>query len=744
MNLHLTRIAKPLAALSLAGSIAAAEEPAEIVKLDPFKVIGSEESVFDLPGSGTYLGLDDLGRFKSRNVNELLLLVPGVYVRDEDGFGNFPNISIRGVDTNRSAKVTLMEDGVLTAPAPYSAPSAYYSPTAGRMSGIEVLKGSSQIQYGPHTTGGVINYLSTPIPQSEREGFLELSYGNEDTFNGHIWYGGKRRLEAGTVGALVEVYREQTHGFRDIEPSVNGEFEGSDDTGFDKTDVTAKLSFEPNSERLNRFEFKFGYTDFDANETYLGLNPLDLRDDPWRRYAASAIDNIKTSHYRVSLRHLVELGPESRLATTAYFSKFARDWFKLDRVNGTTPARVIMQDPGVLRGETRGDFKVKSNDREYYLFGVQSKYEGSFQTGEARHDLTAGGRLHFDKIDRFQDSAVFEDVFAGDFGEPTRLLGPDTEGDREQETVALALFARDRVSVGDWTFTPGLRWEFVNWDFVRRDGRATPDKGDGSYSIFAPGIGFERRLGEGSKLFGGYHRGFSVPSPGSRFKGFEEETADTFELGYRSERFDGVYAEAVGFYTSLSDLIVEDNISGGPGASDGNVGDVKTLGMELALGADFARLFGADFGMPVRLAYTFTDATLDGEVKSEDAESIFAAGEDGNQVPNVPKHQLNLSAGLEVERFRLYATGTAVGKRYADARNSGLRADVNGNPDARFGQLGAYFVVGLSAFYEVTEGGEVFARVSNLFDEDYIASALPLGPRAGASRLYRFGYSQKF
>jgi len=85
-----------------------------------------------------------------------------------------------------------------------------------------------------------------------------------------------------------------------------------------------------------------------------------------------------------------------------------------------------------------------------------------------------------------------------------------------------------------------------------------------------------------------------------------------------------------------------------------------------------------------------------------------------------------------------------VGKRYADARNSGLRADVNGNPDARFGQLGAYFVVGLSAFYEVAEGGEVFARVSNLFDEDYIASTLPLGPRAGASRLYRFGYSQKF
>jgi Fe(3+) dicitrate transport protein len=147
-----------------AEGVSAPETP--FVQLEPFTVIGSEEAAFNMPGSGIYLGSEQLERFKFANINEILRQAPGVNVRDEDGYGLFPNISIRGVDTNRSGKVTLMEDGILTAPAPYSAPAAYYSPTAGRMSGIEILKGSSQVQYGPHTTGGVINYISTYLRMS--------------------------------------------------------------------------------------------------------------------------------------------------------------------------------------------------------------------------------------------------------------------------------------------------------------------------------------------------------------------------------------------------------------------------------------------------------------------------------------------------------------------------------------------------------------------------------------------------
>jgi Fe(3+) dicitrate transport protein len=105
-----------------------------------------------------------LQRIKTFNddVSRILRTVPGLTIQEEDGFGLRPNI---GTSPNRSEKITLMEDGVLISPAPYSAPAAYYFPTVSRMQSFEILKGGSQIQYGPYTTGGAINMVSTQIPR---------------------------------------------------------------------------------------------------------------------------------------------------------------------------------------------------------------------------------------------------------------------------------------------------------------------------------------------------------------------------------------------------------------------------------------------------------------------------------------------------------------------------------------------------------------------------------------------------
>ncbi len=137
----------------------------------------------------------ELQKFNFSDVNRVLRTVPGVTIYEEDGFGLRPNISLRGTSPERSSKITLMEDGVLIAPAPYSASSAYYFPTIARMDAVEVLKGSSQVQYGPFTTGGAINMISSQIP-SEFGGQVRASYGSFNSTQLHAKIGGGKTILA--------------------------------------------------------------------------------------------------------------------------------------------------------------------------------------------------------------------------------------------------------------------------------------------------------------------------------------------------------------------------------------------------------------------------------------------------------------------------------------------------------------------------------------------------------------------
>lgn len=190
-----------LRAQSAAPAAPAPEEPP--VMLPSVAVIGSKENVERLPGSGVFLDSSDIRGFAYDDLNQVIRQTPGIYMRPEDGYGLFPNVSLRGVSTTRNSKLTIMEDGILMAPAPYSDPAAYYTPNVGRMSGLEVLKGSSQIKYGPETTGGIINYLSTPIPVRPG-GFLSASFGSDGDRRTHAWWGGRFENSRAAVSVLVE------------------------------------------------------------------------------------------------------------------------------------------------------------------------------------------------------------------------------------------------------------------------------------------------------------------------------------------------------------------------------------------------------------------------------------------------------------------------------------------------------------------------------------------------------------
>ena len=288
-------------------------------------VVGSTSSLETIPGSAYVIegevledqqqGFDDIHR--------MIRQIPGMVIQEEEGYGLRPNIGMRATGSERSSKITLMEDGVLIAPAPYTAPSAYYFPVTGRMEAIEVRKGSSQIRFGPRTTGGALNLVSTRVPTSLRLN-ADVAGGTDSALKAHVNIGDSYE----NIGWLFETYQLRTNGFKELD--------GGDRTGFYTQDYLGKLRFNtsPQARIFQSLELKIGAGKEDSDETYLGITDRDFEENPVRRYAASQADNITWDHQQYQVQHFMAIPSAVDLTTTFYRNNFARNWYKLQSILG--------------------------------------------------------------------------------------------------------------------------------------------------------------------------------------------------------------------------------------------------------------------------------------------------------------------------------------------------------------------------------------------------------------------------
>ncbi len=757
-------ISKPLMAqqddeppVTIPPTVVETPEPAFEPGIGSGSFFGGPESMFGVPGSGTSLGPADIRYQAYDNIERVLRKAPGVYLRSEDGYGNFPNISLRGVDTTRSAKLTIMEDGVLTAPAPYAAPSAYYFPTVGRMHAIEVFKGHSQIRYGPHTTGGAMNFRSTPIPAEEAI-YLKVLFGSQNEFRTHTWVGDTYDTENGRWGYLFEGYLREADGFKRIDETPDFRNPDARDTGFSTREPMFKVFWEPCGNVYQRWEAKVGYTDFDANETYLGLAEADFLADPFRRYAATRFDNIASEHMRSFLRHtLGDLETDYlSLTSTLYYNTFHRNWQKLNDVrdvdsdgdgtpdpgNNSSLSRALAGNLGgtaldVLQGNRAGVLRVRNNNRSYGLWGYDLVASALFSGVAADHTVSVGLRYHEDYIRRFQRDERFTQASNGTIV----AHDPGTPGDagnRRQQVNALAFYAEDEIQFDRLTVTPGIRFEHLKMSF---ENFANPSQdGQDDLDVTGGGVGLTYELTDQLMALAGFHRGFSPPDPNARVrKGLEEEESLASEVGLRYLNHENYIGwQLIGFYSHFNDLIVIDNVGGAGTGNTEQVGEVFAGGCELSLSYDLGQDYQRGYSNPWFLALTYTKARQLTDSNSADEESLFAGGFAGAKVPYIPDWTISFGTGLHYDLMGVNLTGVYVDETFTSASNTLAQVNpVTGNPDARFGTTEDYFIWDLSGYLVLTDNWRVQGGVQNMFNRRYIVSRHPHGPRPGAPL---FGY----
>jgi Fe(3+) dicitrate transport protein len=675
------------------------------------RVAGGAETLERVPGSVETIGRADLETSQVLNVNEGLRKAAGLNVRDEEGFALRPNIGIRGVNPTRSSKVLLLEDGVFVTYAPYGDNASYYHPPVERFESIEVVKGSGQIAYGPVTVGGVVNYL-TPPPPSHPSAHLRLAGGSRDYFNGSAGGGGTW----GRVALLGEYMRKQGDGARDnIHSAVDDAHLKAVFTLSDRQTLTLKGTW-------------YGE---DSQITYSGLRLSEWDADP--RQNPFVNDAFTSWRAGSSLRHNLLLGSRSLLTTHVYASRFSRDWWRQSSNSGQRP-----NDSGDPRCGGMGNLLTTCGNegrlRDYEHFGIEPRLRFGLGLFGLRSEAELGVRAHFEDQERIQRN--------GDG--PTSRTGVVVE-DNNRHNRAYSAFVQDRLLLGRFTVSGGVRLETVRYERTNRLGNGGAGaSGSTDLTQWVPGLGVTYAPSERLNVFTGIHRGFAPPrtedviSQSGGVVDLDSEKSWNYELGLRSLPLPGLRLEATLFRNDYQNQIVPASLAGGVGATLTNGGQTLHQGMELSARLDTGTLLGSGHNVSLRAALTaLPTARFEGQRLSGVA-GFTTVSVSGNRLPYAPETLLTAAVGYSHPRgARAQVEAVYVSQQFSDDLNT-----VASSADGQRGLIPGFTIWNVTLSYDLRKV-TLFATGKNLFDELYLADR-SRGMIPGPPRLLQAGIAARF
>lgn len=695
------------------------------VEMPEITIISSKDRLFSkTPGSVNYIDRRELDFVNPISIAEALRRTPGVNVVEDDVTGMRLSMGIRGLDPSMSRSILIMEDGVPVALNPYGEPEMYYTPPVDRMVGMEVLKGSGQILYGPRTVGGVVNFITANPPESS-EGRVNIQGGQGGYFSGLVNYGNT----VGNTGYHVSLLRRSAD---KLGP-----------TTFSLTDLNAKFLFDL-SDRAE-LGMKIGIYDETSNSTYIGMNQLmfDRGENDFEHLAPD--DRLDVRRLSLSLSHKYRISDNVRLRTIAYGYTTTRNWSRQDfsqNLSNTPPANWTGKYWGDLDVPGGAIFMRNSTgnrDRSYEVAGIEPRIEANHNLFSVKNELITGVRLHYERAFVTRVNGTQAGVRSGELVEDEIRTGN-----------AFSAYFQNTTNISSkFDVNVGLRYENYVAErdiFRRRFGGVVKDTvlvGSNIVSEFIPGAGFNYRPTTKVNIFGGVHRGFGPPRVQDAVTGegqaldLDAESSVNLELGLRSQFTPWLFVEVAGFRMDFSNQIIPVAQSlGGAGFGVVNAGRTLHEGVEAMVNMELSKLFNWE------KTNLFYDANI------TYVNSVFGADRIINEVnvkglrtPYAPEWLINTALTLETEMGiggRL--TVNHVGQQFTDQLNT-----VEPRFDGRIGLMPAFTTIDATLIYDVKKWNSRFnLTIKNLTNERFIASRRPEGIRLGLPRFITAGYEFRF
>ncbi|WDZ97778.1 TonB-dependent siderophore receptor [Herbaspirillum sp. WKF16] len=632
---------------------------------------GLANSVKTYPGARTVVKKDEIESTGAVSVGDLLRRIPGVQATDNSGSAGSSialNIGVRGLTGRYSPRSTILLDGIPLASAPYGQPQLSFAPVnLNNIESVDVVRGGGAVRYGPQNVGGIINFKSRSIPTGPGvSGDATMRYNS-------YGQGGSNNQYSAFVG-----------GTADNGLGVAVLYSGQEGSGWR----------DNSNERFNDFALKLRYELSPTSEIYGKINYYDvLSHTPGglsvAQYNANPFQNTRRRDFwsgdrkGFDLGYLNTISDDQEFEIRTYFNQSVRQ-SALSNIAQT----VLTYQP-----------------RYYETLGIEPRYTQRFTLGGSTNDVTVGYRYI---RERGNDNNYTMSMTTGATTVPTII---------NSSTDAHAVYIDDKISIGQWRITPGLRVEHIK---TTRVSGATVNEVVNNKPL--PSINVAYLLTPELTLFSNYNTSFGVvqntqlTSPSGNQ--LSPELAKTMEAGARWKG-QQLSAEATLFRIDFDNQIQQ--VGNTNPAVFQNVGKTQHDGIELALDYAFdkASLLG---GWSVYANYTYTRALQ---------KSGATAGKD---LPFYSRVTDTLGTRFQSGPWGFNLSTTHQGRQFSDPSNT-----VAESADGGTGEIPGFRLWNAQVDWKVpgAKGFDVFAGVNNLTDRRYYTrtnDTTTIGRLVGAPR----------